>query len=286
MHDAVDRRWSSRTRRAAESARCRSRRLAVGNPISRPRRPSLDDRAVQEIGVSEQRAGFVHAAFGRPAAGCACCSRRNPCSVPDRSCQPGSHSAGRASAARVKFPLRPWPNRKFAPTHTSETRNQSTSTVLTNVSGSHSDSSRVNRTTATQLMPAPMERLEPLRFGHEQLRRLVRPQDARRMRIEGHRHRRAAVLGSATPDALDDLEMAAMQAVEIAERQNRMHQPRRPRVVREVDGLHSLHVDSHVEHEPIICQFDALQAGARSSRHARDRASCASCTRAAASSGR
>ena len=56
--------------------------------------------------------------------------------------------------------------------------------------------------------------------------------------------------------ALDDLEMTAMQAVEIAERQNRMHQPRRPRVVREVDGLHSLHVDSHVEHEPIICQFN------------------------------
>ena len=65
------------------------------------------------------------------------------------------------------------------------------------------------------------------------------------------------MLGGAAPDALDDLEMAAVQAVEIAERQHRMHQPRRPRVVREVDGLHSLHVDAHVEHEPIICQFNA-----------------------------
>src|SRR4029434_992483 len=102
-----------------------------------------------------------------------------------------------------------------------------------------------------------MERLEPLAFRHQQLRCLVRPQNARWMRIEGHRHRRAAMLGGATPDALADLAMAAMQTVEIAERQNRMHQPRRSRVVREVDGFHSLHVDSHVEHEPIICQFDA-----------------------------
>ena len=65
------------------------------------------------------------------------------------------------------------------------------------------------------------------------------------------------MLGGAALDALDDLEMSAVQAVEVAERQHRMHQPRRPRVVREVDGLHSLHVDAHVEHQPIICQFDA-----------------------------
>ena len=105
--------------------------------------------------------------------------------------------------------------------------------------------------------PGPMQRLEPLRLGHQQRRRLVGPDDPRRMRVEGHRHRRAAVLGGAALDALDDLEMPAVQAVEVAERQHRMHQPRRPRVVREVDGLHSLHVDAHVEHQPIICQFDA-----------------------------
>ena len=63
--------------------------------------------------------------------------------------------------------------------------------------------------------------------------------------------------GGAASDALDDLEMPAVEAVEIAEGQHRMHQPRRPRVVREVDGFHSLHVDAHVEHQPIICQFDA-----------------------------
>ena len=49
----------------------------------------------------------------------------------------------------MKLPLRSWPKRKFAPTQTSETRSQSTSTVRTNVSGSHCDSSCVNRTTAT-----------------------------------------------------------------------------------------------------------------------------------------
>jgi outer membrane protein OmpA-like peptidoglycan-associated protein len=38
------------------------------------------------------------------------------------------------------------------------------------------------------------------------------------VRIERHRHRRAAVLGRAAPHALDDLEMAAMEAVEVAER--------------------------------------------------------------------
>ena len=65
------------------------------------------------------------------------------------------------------------------------------------------------------------------------------------------------MLGGAALHALDDLEMAAVQAVEVAERQHRVHQPRRPRVVWEVDGLHSLHVDRHVEHEPIICQFHA-----------------------------
>ena len=43
--------------------------------------------------------------------------------------------------------------------------------------------------------PGPVQRLEPLRLGHQQRRRLVGPHDPRRMRIERHRHRRAAVLG-------------------------------------------------------------------------------------------
>ena len=159
--------------------------------------------------------------------------------------------------SRLKLPLRSWPNRKLAPTHTSDTRSQSTSTVRTNVSGVPLRQLVREPHHRHALHAGAVQRLEPLRLGHQQRRRLVGPDDPRRMRIEGHRHRRAAMLGGAALHALDDLEMAAVQAVEVAERQHRMHQPRRPGVVREVDGLHSLHVDAHVEHEPIICQLDA-----------------------------
>jgi hypothetical protein len=42
----------------------------------------------------------------------------------------------------------------LAPTHTSATRSQSTSTVRTNISGSHRDISGVNRTIAAPCTPA------------------------------------------------------------------------------------------------------------------------------------
>ena len=59
------------------------------------------------------------------------------------------------------------------------------------------------------------------------------------MRIERHRHRRAAVLDGAALHALDDLEMSAMQAVEVAEREHRMHEPGRPRIIGKVQDLHA-----------------------------------------------
>ena len=139
----------------------------------------------------------------------------------------------------VKLPLRSWPKRKFAPTHTSDTRSHSTSTVRTNVSGSHCDSSRVKRTTATQWMPALAERVDPLLLRHQQRRRLVGADDLRRVRIEGHRHGDAAVLDGAALHALDDLEMSAVQAVEVAEREHGMHEPRRPRIVGKMQDLHA-----------------------------------------------
>ena len=131
-------------------------------------------------------------------------------------------------------------------------------------------------------MPGPMQRLEPLRLRHQQRRRLVRPDDARRMRVEGHRHRRAAMLGGAALHALDDLEMPAVQAVEVAERQHRMHQPRRPRR-RPGSGWSPFTPRrrarrARAHHMPV----QHPQADARWSRRAQDRASCASCTRAAA----
>jgi hypothetical protein len=77
------------------------------------------------------------------------------------------------------------------------------------------------------------------------------------MRIEGHRHRRSAVFSRAAFHAVDDLQVSAVQTDKVAEGQNRMDEPRGPGVVGEVNRVHSLHVDGHVEHEPIICQFDA-----------------------------
>ena len=65
------------------------------------------------------------------------------------------------------------------------------------------------------------QRVELLRLGHQQRRRLVGPQDARRVRIERQHHAGAAAFGGAALDALDDLDVAAMQAVEVAEREHR-----------------------------------------------------------------
>ena len=80
------------------------------------------------------------------------------------------------------------------------------------------------------------------------------------MRIEGHRHRRAAMLGGAAPDALDDLEMSAVKAVEVAEREHGMHEPRRARVIWKMQNLHAATtiVDLDIQHEAIICQLNAV----------------------------
>ena len=77
------------------------------------------------------------------------------------------------------------------------------------------------------------ERFELLRRRHQQRRRLVGPQHARRMRIEGHRRRRAAALAGAAPHAVDDLHVAAMQPVEVAQGDHRLVPPRR-RIVGEM----------------------------------------------------
>ena len=85
-------------------------------------------------------------------------------------------------------------------------------------------------------MPGAAERLELLIRRHQQRRRLVGPEHARRMRIEGHRRGRAAALAGAPPHAIDDLHVAAVQPVEVAEREHRLV-PARRRVVRKVGGL-------------------------------------------------
>ena len=167
---------SSRRRRAAEISSFSVTMLAVGNPISRPALPPLDDRAVDVIRMAEQRARFVHAALGDQPADARAADDEvlvahridlvgpEPVALPER-------------AQQVKLPLRPWPNRKFAPTQTSETRSHSTSTVRTNVSGIPLRQLAREPHDRHALMPGAVQRLEPLRLGHQQRRRLVGPHD-------------------------------------------------------------------------------------------------------------
>ena len=81
-------------------------------------------------------------------------------------------------------------------------------------------------------------RLETLRRGHQERRRLVRPHHPRRMRIEGHRDRCRAALFRAAPHALDDLQMTTVHAVEIAEREDGLVPADRPGIIWVVDDVH------------------------------------------------
>jgi hypothetical protein len=76
------------------------------------------------------------------------------------------------------------------------------------------------------------QRAQPLGRRHQQRRRLVGPDDARGMRIEGHRHGRAAALDGPALHAFDDLQMSSVQAVEVAEGQDGVRDPRRAGLIR------------------------------------------------------
>ncbi len=84
----------------------------------------------------------------------------------------------------------------------------------------------------------PRDRLEPLGGRHQERRRFVGPDDARRMRIEGHHGWGGTALVRDAADAVQDLPVAAMHAVEVAERQHRMTPACRARIVRKVNDLH------------------------------------------------
>ena len=122
-------------------------------------------------------------------------------------------------------PARSWPKRKLAPTQTSATCSHSTSTVRTNRSGSHDDSSCVKRTTATPCMPARPSASSFCSVVISSGGALSGRSTRERMRIEGHRGRRAAALARAAPHAVDDLHVPAVQPVEVAERQHRLVPP-------------------------------------------------------------
>jgi hypothetical protein len=83
--------------------------------------------------MAEQRARFIHAGLSDQPANARAAD--DEVFVPYRIDLIGPEPVLLPSVrSRLKLPLRPWPNRKFAPTHTSETRSQSASTVRTKVS--------------------------------------------------------------------------------------------------------------------------------------------------------
>jgi hypothetical protein len=137
-----------------------------------------------------------------------------------------------------KLPARSWPNRKLAPTHTSDACSHSASTVRTNVSGSHRESSGREADDGDAVEAGALDPLEPLGFRHQQRRRLVGTNYAWRMRIERHHQRRGGALGRHAAHALDDLDVTAMQAVEVAQRQDGMLPARRTTIVGKVDDVH------------------------------------------------
>jgi hypothetical protein len=87
------------------------------------------------------------------------------------------------------------------------------------------------------LHPGAGQRFDLLLLRHEERRRLVGPQHAGRMGVEGHRRRRPAAFPGAPPHAIDDLHVAAVQPVEIAQREHRLVPPWR-RVVRKMGNVH------------------------------------------------
>jgi hypothetical protein len=81
------------------------------------------------------------------------------------------------------------------------------------------------------------QRFELLRLGHQQRWRLVRSDNLRWMRIEGHGDRRRPPLLRTPAHALDDLQVPAMHAVEIAQRQHGLV-PSRPLIVGVMNDIH------------------------------------------------
>ena len=262
VHDAADRR-----RRRIDAVRRQQLVLGAevrGRKADRPAAlVAAHDRAVDAVLMAEQRAGLVDAPLADQPADPRAAD--DEVLVADRIDLLGLEAvaaAERRAAARScrRDRGRTESSRRPRPP---ATRSQSTSTVRTNVSGSHRDSSGVKRTMAAPCTPARCDRLELLRRGHQQRRRLVGPDDARRMRIEGHHDGRGAALAGDAAHAIEDLAVAAVHAVEVAEREHRLHPARRPRVVGKVDDVHQTTRSDRivrsaiVQHQPIIGQLHA-----------------------------
>ena len=202
-----------------------------GSRSTGPRPAPAHHRAVDEVVVPEERARLVDPALGDQPADARAAD--DEIVVAHRIDLLDAEAVARPSErSSEKLPERSRPNRKLPPTHTSAgVQPARRARRGRTCSGSHRDSSCVKRTKATPSMPALRSASTRCGVGHQQRRRLVGPDDARRVRIEGHHDRRRALLAGLAADALDDLLVAAVQAVEVAERDDRPAPVRRARIV-------------------------------------------------------
>ena len=154
VDDAVDASPSWRRRRGAAAARSRSRGWRSGTRSSGRARRRATTVAVDEVVVPEQRARLVDAPLGHQPADPRAADHE--VLVADRIDLLGAEAVARAERraaarscrsgrGRTGSCRRPTPRRRAA-TRPARSR--------TNCSGSHRDSSRVKRTTATPSMPA------------------------------------------------------------------------------------------------------------------------------------
>ena len=188
--------------------------------------------------MAEQRACFVDPAFGDQPAHARAADDEVLVADRDRFSPRETRSARRGCAAAKSCPrdrVRTESSRRPRPRPRAATRR---ARMRTNVSGSQRASSGVNRTMATPCMPPRASASSFCWCVISSGRRLVGPDDLRRMRIERHRHGRRPTLFGAPPHALDDFQVTAVHAVEIAEREDRLMPPRRPWIIRIVNDLH------------------------------------------------
>ena len=175
--------------------------------------------------------------------------------------QPEQREVARPIAAEQEVRPRPTPRPRAA---------SPTSTRSTNVSGSQRARSGVNETIATPSMPARARASRRLLAGHQQRRRLVRAQHARRMRVEG-RARRASPRAR-RPGGRRGREFSRGRgACRRSSRAPARAAATRPGTDRPGNESPAQACDScggvHVDHQPIISQLDTRRAaGPRSPR--------------------
>ena len=188
--------------------------------------------------MAEQRAGFVDTALAHQPADAGAADHE--VLVADRIDLLGLEPVARARARAASRSCRRDRARtgSWRPPTLLPTRIQSTSTLRTNVSGSHCDISCVKRTIAAPWTPDPA-------IASSRWAVVIRSGGALSgLTTRGGCGSKVITVGGGTAlvrdaaDAVQDLPVAAMHAVEVAERQHRMTPACRARIVRKVNDVH------------------------------------------------